>query len=239
MAAVTAGCRDGESASDMTKLRSSRHLLVRVALPSALVALTLVGCGEDSGTSTTPAPAPAPAPPPPPPNRAPVVETEINDATLAPGNEGTLNLEEAPPTFSDPDGDRLTYSATSSNHNVATATVNGTVLSVVAVGAGEAEIRVTATDPGGLSVSLSFTVTVTGGDTGGTSGVITTYAGPCRVGMVLGPGGSCSVLGDRFEVLADGRGRFAFITAGTGITLNAFRATRIPGTDNWRIEGLP
>ena len=168
-----------------------------------------------------------------------MVETRINDATLASGNTGTLNLEEAPTNFSDPDGDRLTYSATSNNHNVATATVNGTVLSVVAVGPGEAEIRVTATDPGGLSVSLSFTVTVTGAGTGGTSGAITTYAGPCRVGMVLGPGGSCDVGTDRFQVLADGRGRFSFITAGTGITINEFRATRISGTNNWRIEGVP
>ena len=58
--------------------------------------------------------------------------------------------------------------------------------------------------------------------------------------MLLGPGGSCDVPGgDRFEVLEDGRGRYGFITAGTGITINQFSASRISGTDNWRIESLP
>ena len=211
--------------------------LVRILAPSALAALTLLGCGEDGGTSTTPAPTPAPAPAPPPPaNRAPRVEVEINDATLAAGGSGTLNLEEPPAQFSDPDGDRLTYAATSSNSGVVRGSVNGTVLEIVGVRAGQADIRVTATDPGGLSASLSFGVTVTGG---GSSGVVTRHAGPCTVGLVLGPGGSCDVGTTRFEVLSDGRGRFGFITTGRSITINNFRAARISGTDNWRIESLP
>lgn len=221
----------------MTRMRFRQHLLVRLAVASALVALTLAGCGEDGGAST--APAPAPAPPPPPPNRAPVVERGINDATIPLRNSGTLDLEDATATFSDPDGDRLTYSATSSNTRVATATVEGSVLTIAAVGAGQAEIRVTATDPGGLSASLTFEVTVPGGTTGGTSGVITTFAGPCTVGMVIGPGGSCSVGGQRFEVLPDGRASLGFGTVGNAIIINQFVARRIPGTDNWRIEGVP
>ena len=45
----------------------------------------------------------------------------------------------------------------------------------------------------------------------------------CQVGDVLSPGESCTDPGtdDLFSVLDDGRGRYLFITAGTGITLTA------------------
>ncbi|MCY3732332.1 MAG: hypothetical protein OXF98_13415, partial [Rhodospirillaceae bacterium] len=112
---------------------------------------------------------------------------------------------------------------------------------LVATNIGRADVRVTARDPGGLSATLTFSVTVTGGSgtsTGG--GVVTTHAGACTVDLRLGPGGSCDVGSDRFQVLSDGRGRYGCcITAGTGININGFRANRISGTDNWRVEALP
>jgi len=171
-------------------------------------------------------------------NRAPRVAVGIDDATLDEGDRATVDLEAPPRNFTDPDGDRLRYSATSSNTRVARVSLSGTVLEVLASDAGQASIRVTATDPGGLSATLTFGVTVTAGTTGG--GVVTTHAGACRVGLTLGPGGSCDVGSDRFEVLSDGRGRYGCcITAGTGINVNGFRANRISGTDNWRIDALP
>ena len=96
----------------------------------------------------------------------------------------------------------------------------------------------------GNNCSSGVRVTVSsssgGGGGGGGGSVVTSYAGNCTVGLVLGPGGSCDVGSDRFQVLSDGRGRYGSgITAGTGITLNDFKATRISGTNNWRIDGLP
>ncbi len=170
-------------------------------------------------------------------NRAPEVAAGIDDVEMESGGRGTLDLE-APPNFTDPDGDRLTYTATSSNTRVATVSLAGTVLELVAANPGHADIRVTARDPGGLSATLTFGVTVTGATTGG--GVVTTHAGACTVGLRLGPGGSCDVGSERFQVLSDGRGRYGCcITAGTGINVNGFRASRLSGTNNWQIEALP
>ena len=62
--------------------------------------------------------------------------------------------------FTDPNGDMLNYSATSSNPGVATASVSGTGITVKAVAPGSASVTVTATDPGGLQGQQSFSVTV-------------------------------------------------------------------------------
>ena len=63
-------------------------------------------------------------------------------------------------------------------------------------------------------------------------------AGACEVGQVLSPGESCTVGSARFEVLSTGQGRLGSITAGTGITINNFSASRIPGTNTWRIDSV-
>ncbi len=65
--------------------------------------------------------------------------------------------------FSDPDGDALTYTASSSNTGVATVGVSGSTVTVTGAAQGSATVRVTATDPGGLSATQSFAVTVEGG----------------------------------------------------------------------------
>ena len=64
--------------------------------------------------------------------------------------------------FSDPDGDALTYSATSSNSGVVTASMSGSIITVEAVAEGTATVTVTATDPDGASTSLSVSFTVLG-----------------------------------------------------------------------------
>ena len=92
------------------------------------------------------------------PNRAPVPAVPVAPAQTAIVGD-TLNVDVSP-FFTDPDGDALTYSATSANASVATVTVTGSVVSAAAVGAGSTTLTVTATDPDGLSGSLSVPVTV-------------------------------------------------------------------------------
>ena len=65
----------------------------------------------------------------------------------------------------------------------------------------------------------------------------------CRVGQVLSPGDSCEVGFATFEVLSDGRGRYIgsilVFTVRTSISISNFRASRISGTNNWRIDAVP
>ena len=61
----------------------------------------------------------------------------------------------------------------------------------------------------------------------------------CTVGMELGPGESC-MFGDAvLLVREDGFGCVGPICTGTSVTINDFSATRIAGTDRWRIDSLP
>jgi Leucine-rich repeat (LRR) protein len=62
--------------------------------------------------------------------------------------------------FNDPNGDMLSYSATSSSPGVATVSTSGTNVTVSAVSPGSASITVTARDPGGLTAQQTFQVTV-------------------------------------------------------------------------------
>lgn len=71
----------------------------------------------------------------------------------------TVHVGETKPVtscFSDPNGDKLTYTAASSNTQVATATMSGETVTVAALALGTATITVTATDPGGLEGTQSF-----------------------------------------------------------------------------------
>ena len=91
------------------------------------------------------------------PNRAPAAVGEIPPRTVTIGESVTVD---ATPHFSDPDGDSLTYAATSSSTGVAGVSVSGADVTVTGVSAGTAAITVTASDPDGLSASQSFEVTV-------------------------------------------------------------------------------
>ena len=91
-------------------------------------------------------------------NRPPEVVGTLPDRSLTVGS--TLDVDLAQP-FVDPDGDSLTYDVSWSRPDVVTLeSAGGTRVTLTAVGVGTAAIEVTATDLGGLSAALSFTVTV-------------------------------------------------------------------------------
>ncbi len=91
------------------------------------------------------------------PNRAPEAVGEVPTQTVFVAESAEVELAGY---FSDPDGDTLAFTAASSNAGVARVSVEGGVVTIEAVAAGEATVTVTATDPGGLAAQQGFPVTV-------------------------------------------------------------------------------
>ena len=119
----------------------------RLSRISAVMALlAILACGDGSTK-----------PPIDPPNRAPVATGGIPGQTVAAGETTAVDVAQY---FSDPDGDALSYSVETSNANVATTSVSGSVVTLVGVAKGNASVTVTATDPEGLSATQKFDVTV-------------------------------------------------------------------------------
>lgn len=88
----------------------------------------------------------------------PVAQGAIPDQTVSEGATETLDVE---PYFTDPDDDSLTYSvAVPSGASAATVTVSGSVVTIRGLAAGTARVRVTASDPGGLTAYQDFDVRV-------------------------------------------------------------------------------
>ena len=96
-------------------------------------------------------------------NQSPVTVGTIPAKTVRAGASVSVN---ASSYFSDPDEDALTYTASSSRTSVATASVSRDSVTVAGVAEGTATIRITATDPGGLSAVQTFSVTVEAGGGG-------------------------------------------------------------------------
>ena len=126
--------------------RDTRRHRTRVALQLALnvsvlvaVAAWVVGCG--AGESEP---------------RPPVALGSIPDLTVEVGSTESTGLAGY---FSDPDGDELSYEASSSSTEVATVAISGDVVAVAGVTSGSAEITVTASD-GSLSASQDFTASI-------------------------------------------------------------------------------
>ncbi|WML46818.1 Ig-like domain-containing protein [Neobacillus sp. PS3-34] len=93
------------------------------------------------------------------PNAAPIVAHSIADISTNAGSApGTVDLSAV---FSDADHDTLTYTAVSSDANIATAAISGNSLAVTPAAAGRATITVSATDSHGASATTTFVVTVT------------------------------------------------------------------------------
>ena len=107
------------------------------------VACTLAGCRIAGAAS--------------PPNQRPAAVGTIPDQSLEQaGSATTLDVAHY---FRDPDGDTLTYGASSSHASVRV-TRSGSELTLTPMSEGEAVITVTATDPDGLSATQRFRVTV-------------------------------------------------------------------------------
>ena len=90
-------------------------------------------------------------------NRPPVVTSNIPSQTMSPGDTRSWDPDNL---FSDPDGDELELGASTSDDGVATARLSGGQVVVGAVAEGTATVTVTASDPGGLTASLEFSVRV-------------------------------------------------------------------------------
>lgn len=123
----------------------------------ATTALSLAGlfagCGGDEGPSTPAGPTAVVTAPS---NRSPFISQSISDQAAFPGDDVQLDMQDY---FSDPDGDTLTFEANSSNTHVATVSVSGTLLTLTAMNPGRSDIRVTARDPDGSSVTQLFGMT--------------------------------------------------------------------------------
>ena len=89
-------------------------------------------------------------------NRAPVAQGTIPEQNVDVGETVRVSVT---PYFRDPDGDRLTYSAATSNASVVTAAASGSDVTVEGQSAGNATITVTA-DDGNLTARQTIRVTV-------------------------------------------------------------------------------
>ncbi len=90
-------------------------------------------------------------------NRPPSAIGTLPPRNLTPRSTQVVDVSQA---FADPDGDALTYAASSSAPSVVTARTAGARVTLTAVSEGSSTIEVTATDPGGLSAAHSLAVTV-------------------------------------------------------------------------------
>lgn len=116
--------------------------LLRLIAVVGAVAWT-AGCGDST--------------PPPEPNKYPRVTELIPSQKIFIGDTVVEDLSEH---FTDPDGDVLTYEATSSDPAIVAVSVTGSTLRIMAVAKGQVTVKVTATDEGGLSAEMDVKVTV-------------------------------------------------------------------------------
>ena len=92
------------------------------------------------------------------PNRPPVTVGTLADRSVQ-VSDGVLMVDVSG-AFRDPDGNRLTFAASSSAPSVASVTVSRWILSVTPVSGGTATVTATAMDAGGLSATQAFEATV-------------------------------------------------------------------------------
>ena len=95
-------------------------------------------------------------------NRSPTRVGSIPTQSVRVG--GSTTTVDVSSYFSDPDGNPLTYSATSSSTSKATVSMSGSTLVISAVAAGSATISVKATDTYNASATQSFSVKVVASD---------------------------------------------------------------------------
>ena len=159
-------------------------------------------------------------------NRSPVAVGTIPSRTMTTGETATVDVAAF---FSDPDGDPLTYAAGTSNAGVATVSVSGSTLTIMAVAAGTAAVTVTARDPHGREATQTISVSVDGGggSTYGTGETITTLpTGSWTPNLLVGGVTVTSVAGQTHVTFDNG----AFIVyQGVTYTCIASGGCRIEG----------
>ncbi len=129
----------------MPRVPAASQRVPRPRIPLAMAfAMWLASCGGDP---TPPVPA----------NRAPLALGTMPAQQISVGDTATVDASEY---FTDPDGDALQYTAASSDDEVATSSVSGSMIAIAALAKGTAALTVTATDPEGLSAQQSFEATV-------------------------------------------------------------------------------
>lgn len=185
----------------------------RLALGALAVAAALAihscGGGDD-----------AVVPEPPATNRAPVAVGSIPAAEIPATDTVTVDLSGY---FNDPDGDRLVYSATTSNSSVVTASVDGNVLSLVGgLSKGTATVTVTARDPGGLTATQGIQAMVVGKP--GFFTVVLEYPEPDIGAVVL------RIVGPSVDSLRAGA-EFALYQVPDSGGVHVFVAGQIPASD--------
>ncbi len=131
-------------------------------------------------------------------NSAPVAVGSIPAHELEVGGTATITTTGF---FTDPDGDDLAYSVSSSNTAVADASAEGAEVMITGVAGGSAVITITATDPEGLSAAHGVNVTVTEEET-------ETNSPPVAVGSIpaheLEAGGTATITATGFFTDPDG-----------------------------------
>ena len=120
--------------------------LALVLLAAVTATVTVYSCGGDE-----------PVAPQPPANRPPQASGTIPAARILVDDVVAVD---ASSYFSDPDGDRLSYTATVSPSAVASVTVSGSVVTITGLTRGDAVATVTASDPAGLSAQQQVGVNV-------------------------------------------------------------------------------
>lgn len=132
-------------------LSSSAVIGPRLAATSALACVALaIGCQEKTETETPTSPTPA--------NQQPERRGSIQAQRLEEDAETSVDVEN---NFFDPDGDSLTYSATSQPSGIVRVATSGSVVTIRGEDVGRATVAATAKDPAGAYATQNFGVTVT------------------------------------------------------------------------------
>ena len=152
--------RDPEG-GELTYTAAADSAIVRVSVADSLVTIapralgrtTIAVTAADAQGLTTTQPIAVTVQPR---NRGPKART-LGSQRVRLGGSVLVDLS---PVFSDPNGDRLRYSASSSNEAVATVAIEGTGVRIAAQTEGQATIMVKARDPWGLEATQAFGLTV-------------------------------------------------------------------------------
>ena len=145
---LTFGATSSDTAVAAVSVAGDTVTVAAVAKGTADVTITATDAGGMTAIQTFQATVP---------NRGPLPLDTIATQTVEVGETVAVD---ASGHFDDPDGDALTYSATSSDTAVAAVSVAGDTVTISAVAKGGTEVTVTATDPGNLSATQTFQATV-------------------------------------------------------------------------------